>query len=60
MTSNIEQTTFLLRYINSKEVRYEVQERFLMFADCSSKRGLRDFSINNGYMRIAHHSSERR
>ena len=38
-SSHVEQTTFILRYLNSKDDRYEVQERFLMFADSSSKRG---------------------
>ena len=38
-SSHVEQTTFLLRYINLKDGRYEVQERFLMFVDCSSKKG---------------------
>ena len=36
-SSHIEQTTFLLRYVNLKDSRYEVQERFLMFVDCSNK-----------------------
>ena len=29
-SSHIEQTTFLLRYVNLKDGRYEVQERFLI------------------------------
>ena len=36
-SSHIEQATFLLRYVKLKDVRYEVQERFLMFTDCSNK-----------------------
>ena len=38
-SSHIEQTTFMLRYVNLKDSRYEVQERFLMFMDCSNKCG---------------------
>ena len=38
-SSHVEQATILLRYLNLKDDRYEVQERFLMFVDCSSKRG---------------------
>ena len=38
-SSHIEQITFILRYVNLKDDRYEVQERLLMLADCSSKRG---------------------
>ena len=37
--SHIEQTTFQLRYVNLKDSRCEVQERFLMFMDCSNKYG---------------------
>ena len=37
-SSHAEQTTFLLRYLTLKDDRYEVHERFFMFADCSSKR----------------------
>ena len=36
--SHDEKTTFLLKHVNLKDDRYEVQELFLMFADCSSKR----------------------
>ena len=36
---HVEQTTFLLRYLSVRDDRYEVQERFLMLDDCSSKRG---------------------
>ena len=36
---HVELTTFLLRYLSSKDDTYEVQELFLMFADCSSKKG---------------------
>ena len=38
-TSHVEQTAFLLRYLKLKDDRYEVQERFPMFTDCSSKGG---------------------
>ena len=38
-SSFMEQTTFLLRYANVKYGRHEVQERFLMFVDCSNKCG---------------------
>ena len=38
-SSRFEQTTFLYRYLSLKDDRYEIQERFLVFADCSSKRG---------------------
>ena len=38
-SSHVEQTTFLLRYLNLESGRYEIQERFLMFVDCSSKKG---------------------
>ena len=34
---DIEWTTFLLRYVNLKDGRYQVQEHILMFADCSNK-----------------------
>ena len=40
-SSHVEQTTFLVRYLNLKYDRYEVQERFLMSADCSSQSGKR-------------------
>ena len=38
-SSHVVQTTFPLRYLNVKDDRYEAQERFLMFANCSSKKG---------------------
>ena len=38
-SSHVEQTAFFLRYLSLKDDRYEVQERFLMFADCTIKRG---------------------
>ena len=40
-SSHIKQTTFLLRYLHIRNDIYEVQERFLMFADGSSKRGIK-------------------
>ena len=38
-SSHVEQTTFLLRYLNLEHDGYEEQERFLVFGDCCSKRG---------------------
>ena len=38
-SSHVEQTTFLLRCLNLNGDSYEVQERFLVFNDCSSKKG---------------------
>ena len=38
-SSHVAQTTFLIIYLNLKDDRYDVQERFSMLADCSSKRG---------------------
>ena len=58
-SSHVEQTKFLWMYLNLKDDRYEVQEPFLMFADCSSNGGRRDCSINNRCLRRARHSSER-
>ncbi|CAL4068470.1 unnamed protein product [Meganyctiphanes norvegica] len=37
--SHTEQTTFILRYLVLKDTCYEIQERFLKFADCSNKKG---------------------
>ena len=54
-SSHVEQTTFLLRYLNLKDDGYEVQERFLVFA---AVRGGRYCSINNGCLRRVRHSSE--
>ena len=56
-SSHVEQTTLILRYLNLKVDTYEVQERFLMFSDCSNKKGERDCSINNGCFTMAYHSS---
>ena len=38
-SSHIEQATFFLRYLNSKDDSSGVQERFPLYAVCSSKRG---------------------
>ena len=57
-SAHVEQRTIVLRDLNLKDDRYEVQEQFPLFADCSGMMG-GDCSINNGYLRIAHHSSER-
>lgn len=35
----VEQTTFVLRYLNREEKKYVIQERFLEFVDCNNKTG---------------------
>ena len=39
VSSHVEQAIFLLRYLNLKDDRYEVQDRLHMIADCCSKMG---------------------
>ena len=34
-----EQTTFMMRYVLSKEGAFEVEERFFQFSDCNAKTG---------------------
>ena len=39
-SSHIEQTTFILRFLTKDNECYEVNERFLAFADCCQKTGI--------------------
>ena len=39
-SAHIEQTTFLLRFVKNVDGVWEIQERFLLFADCNKKKGI--------------------
>ena len=39
-SAHIEQTTFLHRFVNYMDGVWEIQERFLLFADCNKKKEL--------------------